>query len=261
MKIECSACSKKYNAAGSMGVCPYCGMPASEEQLAEAEQDEVIKSGSVKEMLRTYLNERLRKDKKPSPLRNKKAQLLMCTLLVAAMSLVAWWGVKRYDERLEYYKQQRDTSDLQVVQVSQGDSVIIMEDVIKLVSCRTLIEYQSKVEGGFKLIEVGFEDSGLKDYLSISPAYVITENGCTAKCIDLYTLGPLMHKTKDELRDMGYRENISSTGKNQRGEYKLVFAVPENETEHRICLFAANDPYAYDKKVAVRYEYLLKEGE
>lgn len=262
MKIECSACLQKYNAEGSSGVCPYCGMPATQEQLVRSEQSEVIKSGSsVKEMLRSYLNERLRKDKKPSPLRNKKAQLLICALLVAAMGLVAFWGVRRYDERLEYYKQQRDTSGIQVVQVSQGDSVVLLEDAVRLVSCRTLTEYQSKVEGGFKLIEVGLEDSGLEKRTSLSPAYVITENGGTAKCIDTYYLASIMGATEEELKDKGYIAHISSTGKNQSGEYKLVFAVPENETEHRICLFGMNDPYAYDKKVVVRYEYLMKEGE
>lgn len=262
MKIACSACSKKYDVQQHSGVCPYCGMPADEDQLAEAEQNEVIGSGSsVKEMLRSYLNERLRKDKKPSPLRSKKAQLVMCSVLVGAMVLVGAWGVKKYDERLEYYRRQRDTSELQTVQVAQGDSIVLFEDVVTLTSCKPLPEYQSKIEGGFKLVEIVYEDSGLEDYLSLSSAYVITANGGTARSLDLYYLSSVMGVTEDELKQKGYRDRISSTGKNQRGEYRLVFAVPENETEHKICLFAVNDLYAYDKKIAVRYEYLMKEGE
>lgn len=261
MKIVCNACSKKYDPVATAGTCPYCGMHATDEQVAEAQQNDVIKGGSVKEMLRSYLNEKLRNDKKQSPLRKKGVQLALCTALVAIMVGVCFWGNNHYKERVKYYKEQRDTSQITVKQVSEGDSIILAQDVVRLTKCRVMTELSDKVSEGFKLIEVMYEDDGKSDFDILTRPYVITESGSTARCLDLYTLRDAFGRSESELKEDGYREYIASTKNSQRGSYKLVFAVPEAETEHRICLFSYNDYLATNKTVSVRYEYLMKEGE
>ena len=88
---------------------------------------------------------------------------------------------------------------------------------------------------------------------------MLTENGTTAACLTRYEIMDLTGMSEDQYRDSDYREGFFSTGEHQRGEYKILFAVPEKETEHKILLFRITDKYADDKNAEVRYEYTLRE--
>lgn len=265
MKIECSACSKKYDPVATAGTCPYCGMHATDEQIANAQTNDVIKGGSVKEMLRSYLNEKIRKDKKTSPLRKTSIQLGICTLLVAAMIGVAFWGNNHYKKRLDLYLNNNNTSDMKIVQRKTGDSIEVKGDVVRFISCKALPELQSKVEGPFRLVEVKYSDSGMDAYKTLSGVYIITEKGATARCLDLYDVSALLDVPEQELKFQGYADGMHSTALDDRGKsgsysmadntYKLIFAVPENETEHTFCVFGS------DSANILRYDITMKEDE
>lgn len=259
MKIICTACGKKYDPLKKQGICPYCGMHSTEEQLAEAVENDRIQSGTVSEVLRGYFNEKLRKEQKQSPLRKKGVQLMICLGLVACMGLVGLWGYFRYKDRLAYYREQRNTEGIQVVQCSQGDEVVLMGTAFRVLGCREVKEFTEKTEGGFRIIEVTYSDSGADYYQRMSDAYMLTENGTTAACLTRYEIMDLTGMSEDQYRDSDYREGFFSTGEHQRGEYKILFAVPEKETEHKILLFRITDKYADDKNAEVRYEYTLRE--
>lgn len=271
MKIVCNACSKKYDPVATSGTCPYCGMHATDEQIAEAQTNNVIKGGSVKEMLRSYLNEKIRKDKKSSPLRNTKAQLILCSALAAAMLGVALWGNNHYKKRLEVHLSNIDTSDVSTEKLKTGDTFTLRGDVFRIVSCKVLTEYQDKVEGPFKLIEISYSDDGSNSYSGLSSVYVSTANGATAMCLDLYNVSEIMGLSRDELKLRGYTDRIFSTDLRAAGKeegysradrtYKVIFAVPENETTHTLLINSSRESRDTDYVIDLRYEITVKEGD
>lgn len=262
MKIVCSACGKKYEPLRSQGICPYCGMHTSDVQLAEAvrEAEEApVKGDSLKDILKSYLNNKLKKEQKLSPLRKKGVQLVICLILVGCMAGAGFWGYKKYEERLEYYRSQRDTSDLKTEQYTLGDSVVIGGVSVRITRCRAVPEYQSKLEGGFKVIEVTYEESGKAEYSKLSDAFICTAGGCTAKALDRFDIMDLEGITEEEFRNSDFTEGVLSDEGRESSTHRMLFAVPESETTHTLYLFRSTDPYARDKTTELRCEFTLGE--
>ncbi|MBR6102352.1 MAG: hypothetical protein IKP95_07980 [Ruminococcus sp.] len=259
MKIECSACGKKYDPVKKQGICPYCGMHSTEEQMAEAIENERVQSGTVSEVLRGYLNEKLRKEQKISPLRRKGMQLLICLFLVGCMVLVGLWGYGRYKERLEYYRDHRSTEQMETKECRPGDQIVLGGSRVRVTGFRVAEEYQKNVSEGFKIIEVSYSDDGTTEYNRLSDAFICTEKGCTAKCFDRYDIMELTGITEDQYRESDYCDGVFSGKGTPGAEHKILFAVPAAEKEHRLYLFSTTDIYASDKSAEMRYEYVLRE--
>ena len=265
MKIICNACSKKYDPLKTEGICPYCGMHAADAQIAEARANDRVKGGSVTEVLRSYLNEKLRKEKKLSPLRQKKTQLLICLALVGCMVLVGYLGYRKYQERLDYYVAQRTTNDISRVGIRMGETFVLAgEDgrsEFRFLSSRCASEYQSLVEGDFKLIELEYEDSGSVYSQRMSDIYITTASGCTAKILNRYTVMDIVGLTEEEFRSGEYEDGLFTAGKNQPAKHKVLFALPKDDKECTVCVLSSNDIYARDKTTDVKYELGLGEGD
>jgi len=152
-----------------------------------------------------------------------------------------------------------------------GDTFNLSGDVIRIVSCKALPEYQDKVEGPFRLIEVSYYDDGADSYSPLSPIYVSTANGATAKCLDLYSISDIMGLSRDELKLRGYTDRIFSTDLSNAGKegsysmadrtYKVIFAVPENETEHTLLVISSRDSRETNNVADLCYEITVKEGD
>ena len=261
MKISCSACGKKYDPLKRSGICPYCGMHATEDQIAEAQENDRVQGGNVSEVLRSYLNEKLRKEKKQSPLRRKPVQLTICLLLAGAMAVVAFWGKHIYNERLDYYISQRSTEDLRKESYSLGDTVMLDNCQLRLTGFRVMEEYQSTVSGDFKLLEVSYETKEEGEDISrrIGGAYVLTERGTTVTALDRWSAREALGMTEDEYRDSPYTDGFFSPRGNGDNSFKLIFAVPKKDTSHTVLTFRYNDSFAVDKHAEVRYEFTLRE--
>ena len=268
MKIDCYACGKKYDTQRYGGICPNCGMHAAEDQLAAAQEYDVVKGSSVSEVLRSYLNEKLRREKKKSFLRQKKIQIPLCLLLTAAIIGVFIWGNYRYQERLDYYMNTRSTAQMHTEEHRLGDSVVliggtdIVSASVRITGCRVRDDLQSKVSGGdFKIIEVTYEDSGTPISVRLSPAFIVTEGGCTAQCFEKYDIMAATGMTEDEYYESDYCDGVFSTHGRGRNTHRMLFAAPKAETEHRLLLFRQSDAYAQDKTIEMRYDFILREGE
>ena len=268
MKINCYACGKKYDTRRTGGVCPNCGMHASEDQLAAAEEYDVVKGSSVSEVLKSYLNERLRREQKRSFLRQKKIQVPLCLLLTAAIIGVLIWGNHRYQERLDYYLNTRSTAQMHTEEHKLGDSVVLIGGTdtvsanVRIISCKVRDDLQSKVSGGdFKIIEVTYEDTGTPVSVRLSPAFLLTDSGCTVQCFEKYDIMEVTDMTEKEYTESDYRDGVFSTHGRGRNTHRLLFAAPGPETEHRILLFRQSDAYAQDKTMEMRYDFILREGE
>ena len=266
MKINCTACGKKYDPLKKNGICPACGMHVTEDQMALCQQNDRVRGDSVSEVLRSYLNERLRKQQTRSRLRDKKIQFILCGLLALAMVCVGLWGYFRYKDRLEYYRSQRGSETVSTGRYSAGDTVALSgRDAgnsvsVRITGCKVREDLAAKVEGGFKIIEVGYEDSGSEYSLKLSDAYVRTGSGGTASVLDRFYLQRLLDMTEVEIRDSEYEQGIYSGGP-EGGKHKMLFAVPADETEHVVYIYKVSDIYADDKAIEELCEFTLREGE
>lgn len=262
MKVACSVCRKEFDPLRSRGVCPYCGMHASDVQLAEAQrevEEAPVKGNNLKDILKSYLNNKIKKEQKLSPLRKKGVQLILCLILVGCMAGVGFMGYKKYEDRLEYYRSQRDTTYIKTEQYALGDSVVIGGVSVRITRCRAVPEYQSKLEGSFKVIEVTYEESGKAEYSKLSDAYVCTAGGFTARSLDRFDIMDLEGITEEEFRSSDFTEGVLSELGRDSSTHRMLFVVPECETTHTLYLFRSTDPYARDKSTELRCEFTLGE--
>ncbi|MBR6872420.1 MAG: hypothetical protein IKN17_02815 [Ruminococcus sp.] len=260
MKISCSACSKKYDALKTEGICPYCGMHATDQQISLSQENDRVKGGSATEVLRSYLNERLRRQRKQSPLRQKKIQIPLCIFMVAALIGLGLWGNHYYNTRRDYYTSRRSTAEVATEHYKLGESVVIGNVNIQITGSRIREDLQSKVTGGFKILEVTYHDTGAAGRDRLSDAYVRTADGCTAKSLERYDACELLGITEQQYIDSEYEGGVFSSYTDTGSDHKLLFAVPEKENTHTILLFKTTNFHSDDKRVEACCEFTLGEG-
>ena len=243
MKISCAACGKKYDPLRKDGICPYCGMHPAEAQ-----------------------DNRRVQERKLSPLRQKKIQIPLCLLLTAGIIGAFLWGNHRYSDRLEYYLTQRGTAQMHTEEHRAGDSVVLVSggsdsvsSNIRVTGCKVRDEFQSKIEGEFKVIEVDYEDSGTPVAARLSGAYLLTENGTTVTCLDKFDIMELTGMTSSEFRKSEYEESVWSSKGRGDNLHRLLFAAPKAETEHTVLLFGQTEANADGKSIVMRYDFKLGE--
>ncbi len=265
MKIICTTCGKKYDPLRKEGICPYCGMHASDTQLAEAQDNDKVQGGNVSEVLRSYLNERLRRQQKRSPLRSRKVQIPLCVLMLAVIAGIFVWGNFHYRSRADYFAARRDTTDIHREQHKAGDSIVLVGGSdpvsvsVRVLGCKVRDDLQDKVEGDFKIIELDYEDQGSPISVRLSNAYLQTAGGCTVRSLDKYDIMELTGMSEDEFYASDYSEGIFSTPHSVSSRHRVLLAAPMSEKEHTILMFRQTSSFDRDKSVEMRYEFKLKE--
>ena len=247
MKVNCTACGKRYDPLKRDGKCPYCGMHTASDKLAEPRED-----GSSN-------------GRKPSPLRQKKIQIPLCLALAAAIGGVFLWGNRLFEDRLEYYLTQRGTAQMHTEEHHAGDSVVLVgsnepvSSSIRVLGCRVREDLQSQISGDFKIIELDYEDTGTPRQVRLSDAYLLTEDGCTALCLDKFDIMSLTGMTEEEYSESEYCEGIFSTAGRGTNRHKVLFAAPKDETEHTVLMFRRSENFAEDNLIEMRYDFILGE--
>lgn len=243
MKISCNACGNKYDPVSSEGVCPHCGMRADKEKLSPQENVAA---------------------EEPSPRWRKRFRTGLCLLLTAAIAGVFVWGDFRYKERLEYYLTERGTSQMHTEEHRAGDTVVLVgggnEPVssnVKVLGCRVRDDLQSKVSGEFKIIEMEYEDTGTPIPVRLSETYLLTEDGCTARCLDKFDVMTLTGMTEEEYMDSDYRDGIFSSSGRGTKSHLVLFAAPKAETDHRVLMFRKSEDGS--GAIEMRCDFILSE--
>lgn len=262
MKIECTVCGHKFDPGKSGGSCPKCGCSAGTDQIEEVRKSERVKGEKLKDILRSYLNERLRRENKRSPLRTKKAQIILCSCLALCIGGVIFYGVGIYKDSKEDYIKYKNASDIKVENYDMGDEIMLHGSVIRIVECKKADYIPQTVTEGYKLIEISYQrqpwdgDYGyshvLSDaYLKCGEQYIVP--------VDSYTLKDLFMKNEDELDLLGYADYFQTAMEDEPLVGILVFAVPEDRTEFTLSAVEMTSEKDYTQKAEKRIDISVRE--
>lgn len=258
MKIICEICSNKFNPERTGGICPQCGNRVSDSVVAEAKANEKVKGETVTQVLKSYLNEQLKKQDKKSPLRKKSVQLVICGILISLICAVAAYSYAQYTETLKNRSNFESTVSMQTESHAMSDVIEFKGTPVKIISC-TRADYDEKIlSEGFKLIEICYDRGEFIDDLVLSDVY-LNDGEAYVTPLDTYELEKVFDKSSDQLQDLGYCDYFRAQTEDKASVGKLIFAVREDITEFTLCAYKMNETDDGKIQAELRYDIAVKE--
>lgn len=266
MKITCQVCGHKYDPLKNGGICVKCGMhadrnivEAAKNEKLEKENDKKVNGNKVTQVLKSYLNERLKQKSKKSPLRSKKVQIPLCCILTVAIGCVVYYGFGIYKKSVEEFKVYKSANDMTVENYNMGDTVNIADNYVRVTECGEAQFSGKYISDGYKVIEIEYQRGEMNNLFKLSDVYLKCGD-VYIKPVDRYLLQKLMLKSDEEMKEIVYQDYFTAKSNKTPETGTLFFSVPEDEEEFVLSAYQMSDENDLKKKAEKRLDIAVKES-